>query len=189
MPFSDPQKAKEYNQRPDVKERKRLLMIEYNHRPEVIKNKSLWHKLNKWKRDLKRKDENFKQNNRDYAMRPENKIKRQIRQQTQEYKLWMKKYRENNPEKLLEWGKKHAKKHGAIFKMPYRIYKFALQQWSRSVRRRDNNTCWVCGSKENIEANHILPKKDYPELSLDVDNGITLCDKDHNWYHGMVGWK
>lgn len=40
-----------------------------------------------------------------------------------------------------------------------------------------NNCCAVCGNTKNLEVHHIKPFKDFPELELDKNNLITLCEK------------
>lgn len=58
--------------------------------------------------------------------------------------------------------------------------------WRLSVFTRDNFTCLECGSKASgtLNAHHILPKRDHPELIFDISNGITLCKTCHNkTYH------
>lgn len=59
------------------------------------------------------------------------------------------------------------------------------KQWQKTVFERDKNTCQLCG-KINcpIAAHHIYMKAKYPDKVLDVDNGITLCDKCH---HRTIG--
>jgi hypothetical protein len=48
--------------------------------------------------------------------------------------------------------------------------------WRTAVFERDNFTCEKCGKRGGeIEAHHIKSYKKYPELRLDVDNGMTLC--------------
>lgn len=55
--------------------------------------------------------------------------------------------------------------------------------WSQKVRQRDNCKCVVCGSKENLQAHHLLEKHYYPQFANNVDNGITLCRKCHRAAH------
>jgi len=39
-----------------------------------------------------------------------------------------------------------------------------------------NPACAVCGSTKNLEAHHIIPYNVSPELELELDNLITLCE-------------
>jgi len=56
----------------------------------------------------------------------------------------------------------------------------AYKSWRMSVFKRDHFTCLWCGIKDNtIEADHIKPQSQYPELIYDVDNGRTLCHECH----------
>jgi 5-methylcytosine-specific restriction endonuclease McrA len=53
--------------------------------------------------------------------------------------------------------------------------------WRTAVFERDNYTCVWCGDNKggNLEADHIKPFCDYPELRLAIDNGRTLCKECH----------
>lgn len=59
------------------------------------------------------------------------------------------------------------------------------REWRRSVFERDKYTCQDCGDKKggNLEAHHIKPYAEYPELRTDVDNGLTLCKSCHAKVH------
>lgn len=59
-----------------------------------------------------------------------------------------------------------------------------LQTWGRKVKERDNYTCQLCGSDEDVHAHHVLSKSIYPDLALSVDNGQTLCLDCHWDVHG-----
>lgn len=55
------------------------------------------------------------------------------------------------------------------------------KQWRYEIWLRDNFKCKIgnpdcCG---RIEAHHILPWKDFPELRYEINNGITLCHFHH----------
>ena len=52
--------------------------------------------------------------------------------------------------------------------------------WREAVLKRDNFTCIWCGSKDNIEVDHIKPFAYYPELRFAIDNGRTLCKTCHS---------
>ncbi len=55
------------------------------------------------------------------------------------------------------------------------------KNWRTQVYKRDRYTCRLCGNNTsgNLQAHHILPKRDYPELIFTVENGITLCKECH----------
>lgn len=53
--------------------------------------------------------------------------------------------------------------------------------------------CMVCGKKEDLEVHHILPFHLHPNLELDQENLITLCENMHGGCHLLFGhcmnWK
>ncbi len=59
------------------------------------------------------------------------------------------------------------------------------KEWRKSVYRRDNFTCQICGEDKSgcLVAHHIKSLKNYPELVCNVNNGITLCQKCHKMIH------
>ena len=61
------------------------------------------------------------------------------------------------------------------------------QQWSKKIRERGNYTCAYCGqyNKSHVEAHHLFPIRDYPELVYDLGNGIVLCQSCHSRYHKL----
>ena len=56
-----------------------------------------------------------------------------------------------------------------------------LKNWSKAVRERDGNRCFVCGSDYHCQAHHICQKKMWSDLKYDLNNGITLCCKHHSF--------
>lgn len=64
---------------------------------------------------------------------------------------------------------------------------FGYKQWSRQVRERDNYTCQICGLQttepNKLHAHHLESYDTYPELRLELSNGITLCNSCHNSFH------
>lgn len=59
--------------------------------------------------------------------------------------------------------------------------------WREQVFARDNYTCRVCSSKEDIEPHHIIPKAMRLDLIFEVSNGMTLCKKCHKELHHLYG--
>jgi len=52
----------------------------------------------------------------------------------------------------------------------------AYAEWRTMVFGRDNFTCRMCAARGvYLEAHHVLPAKDFPDLKLEVSNGATLC--------------
>lgn len=58
---------------------------------------------------------------------------------------------------------------------------FEYKEWRNSVFRRDKYTCVLCSARSSkgnsviLNADHIKPFCDFPELRLCLDNGRTLC--------------
>lgn len=85
-----------------------------------------------------------------------------------------------NPES--QTGKNHWHWRGGVTgerKMHMNSIEYKL--WRKSVFERDKYTCIWCGDKRggNLEADHIKPWIDYPDLRLAIDNGRTLCHLCH----------
>jgi len=60
-------------------------------------------------------------------------------------------------------------------------------EWRDAVFERDNFTCQDCGSSGDailIHAHHIKCWDEYPELRIEISNGITLCSSCHARLHG-----
>lgn len=57
----------------------------------------------------------------------------------------------------------------------------AYIEWRRQVWRRDMYKCKIADNdcKGGIEAHHILPWAQFPELRYQINNGITLCHYHH----------
>lgn len=62
------------------------------------------------------------------------------------------------------------------------------KEWRFSVFKRDDFTCWNCGSRGgHLEAHHIIPFRESEEYRLIRDNGATLCVDCHNEFHTLYG--
>lgn len=57
------------------------------------------------------------------------------------------------------------------------------KQWRGNVLLRDGYKCVICGSEDNLEAHHVKPVAKFPDLALDINNGITLCQRCHYEEH------
>jgi hypothetical protein len=61
--------------------------------------------------------------------------------------------------------------------------------WRTAVYERDNYTCIWCGIKGNkLNADHIKPFAQFPELRFAIDNGRTLCVDCHR-KTDTYGWR
>lgn len=63
--------------------------------------------------------------------------------------------------------------------------------WRKAVFERDGYACVSCNSTVNkLHAHHIKSFDEYPELRVDIDNGLTLCTSCHNKHHhlGSCPW-
>jgi hypothetical protein len=57
--------------------------------------------------------------------------------------------------------------------------------WRNSVYKRDDYTCLNCGVRGgDVQAHHVTPFSESPELRYEVDNGVTLCIRCHQAVHG-----
>ena len=113
------------------------------------------------------------------------KVNRQKRKYYINNKKSFKKYQKEHPEVWLKASIKQLSKLGKYFNLNSNQYMYALQSWSNTIKKLDNRMCKNCDSKDNLNAHHIMPKSEYPELSLDLDNGITLCENCHGKKHGF----
>jgi hypothetical protein len=56
-------------------------------------------------------------------------------------------------------------------------------EWRRAVLERDLYICQNCGDTYKLRVHHIKPYKACPESRIDINNGITLCEKCHKKEH------
>ena len=62
----------------------------------------------------------------------------------------------------------------------YRCTTQEHQEWRHAVLERDHRTCQMCGETDAImQAHHIVPYCDHPEVAYELENGITLCKQCH----------
>lgn len=100
-------------------------------------------------------------------------------------KLRQRVWRENNPDRVLNWSIKSLRKEAKSFNLSVMEYKMALMSWSKTVRKRDK-VCQVCGTDKELQAHHIIHRSKQPELSFNLNNGITLCKNCHYESHNKT---
>lgn len=61
---------------------------------------------------------------------------------------------------------------------------YDYRKWREKVIERDG-ACVQCGSRVKLHAHHIKPFAQFPELRLEINNGITLCETCHRKLHGL----
>ena len=54
------------------------------------------------------------------------------------------------------------------------------KEWAIQVKNRFNNKCAVCGEPKRLNAHHIIPREN-KLFRWDLDNGIALCPKHHQF--------
>ncbi|MEY3429422.1 MAG: hypothetical protein RI930_249 [Pseudomonadota bacterium] len=64
-----------------------------------------------------------------------------------------------------------------------------MKKWRYLVFKRDGFVCQAknCFEKKGLHAHHIKEFAKYPELRLEVSNGLTLCKSCHNKIHSKRG--
>jgi 5-methylcytosine-specific restriction endonuclease McrA len=60
--------------------------------------------------------------------------------------------------------------------------------WTRGVLARDSYMCQSCGRiGGTLNAHHLYSYRHFPDLRLDQNNGITVCDACHIEFHQWMG--
>lgn len=91
-------------------------------------------------------------------------------------------WKKNNGERMKGRGNWRWIEDRSKIKIGERFMNDPLQKgWRKAVKNRDG---WKCRIADNncagrLEAHHILPWKDFPELRHEINNGITLCHAHH----------
>tara|TARA_Y100000310_G_C20081259_1_gene533945 strand:+ start:120 stop:500 length:381 start_codon:yes stop_codon:yes gene_type:complete len=99
----------------------------------------------------------------------------------------------SRPDMAKRWmGEKNPNWKGGISKENrYRHYYDAkYKKWRMAVFTRDNFTCQFCGIRGvYLTVHHIKSWAHYPELRLNINNGITLCEECHKLTDNYKGRK
>jgi nucleoside-diphosphate-sugar epimerase len=82
------------------------------------------------------------------------------------------------------WFKKGSKSHNKKPNPQEHEHKKIRQssrykKWRESVLAKEGSFCKFCGSKEDINVDHIRPFASFPSLRFNVDNGRVLCEECH----------
>ena len=172
---NNPEKLKEYDHRNYYKNREQKLQYKrdyYQKHKEEINTKN---KIN-YEKNKDKYNEKHKQTNREYYQRNKTKIIERTS-----------KYQKDNPEVSLKSHKKHLEKCGNwYYKRDHQSYMSALVSWTKVIRKRDDNDCQICGEDAKF-VHHILFKAKIPKLSLNENNGISLCKIHHDEIHRLNG--
>lgn len=92
-------------------------------------------------------------------------------------------------EKGIAKGEKNHSWKGGLSNPKIQIWNTTeYKLWRTSVFIRDNFTCKGCGIHSEkglgktvqLEAHHILPRRDFAHLTFDISNGVTLCKSCHD---------
>ena len=136
--------------------------------PEVIESEII-------RRLTPRRIENQKKNFKKRYIENRDDIRLKVKEYYQQNKNEIRKYKIRKFEEL---EPKPAKSFNA--------WKWQLESWSLAVRTRDGGICNRCRGTA-AHAHHIKPKKTHPELSLDINNGESLCEECHWEEHRING--
>ena len=173
-------KQREYYKKPENKKKKAIVNSRHykkNRDTLLPKMRERYHNLTPEQIESERlrgKQRTANGEHKDYHAR--NRIKRNA--ESKQYNLdnptyhseWVK----ANPIKRLRSEQRYDKKHSKFYN------KMQLKSWGDFIKYLFPR-CINCGITKQLEAHHILPRAQFPELALAPDNGVTLCNKCHNW--------
>jgi len=57
------------------------------------------------------------------------------------------------------------------------------RMFKKTILKRDNYTCVICGSKKNPQVHHIYDASTYPKYRYKEEYCVTLCKDCHIQYH------
>ncbi len=171
-------------------ENKRRLDKKYqkSHKEEIKKQKHEYYLKNQ--EEIKNRVNNYRQEHLEEIKEKKKKYREEHKEEILEKKRI---YRLENKDKVREGKKRHRlaypemklasdirylTKLGFPNKLSPFAYRHALTAWSKTVKKLGHGLCLVCDNPATI-SHHIIHKAKYPGLSLNVNNGIPLCDPCH----------
>ena len=66
----------------------------------------------------------------------------------------------------------------------WRVYR----SYKKAVKRRNHNKCVKCDSFRDLQLHHIKNYAEFPELRLDLNNSVPLCESCHTTFHYLYGY-
>ncbi len=197
--------VKEYQSRPEVKERikqyrednrdRRLeYEREYNAKPENKETRRAWEHM---RRELGIKSptqepEYIAIKNKEYrkSHREEHNAdnRRSYQNCRESVDAKNKRWKENNPQGWrriqLKSQIKYLKSLEPFLNKEYNHIPYLYKVWGDEVKQYDHGICAITDCFEtDVQAHHIFQKRFYPKLSLNTNNGISLCIVHHNEAH------
>ena len=109
-----------------------------------------------------------------------------MKQIYQKKKSYFRSYQKAHPEVHFRSLQKRLKALGELFHLSKKEYNVALFDWARIIKKRDDNRCQICKQTSKLHAHHIFQKSIHPKLSLNINNGITLCQRCHIEQHNSI---
>ena len=91
--------------------------------------------------------------------------------------------KENHP----GWNKELTNEERLLNKFGRSTQCPGIGKWKKEVKERDNYICQCCGDINNLIVHHKDSFRDFKELRLDINNGITLCIVCHKQFHHIYG--
>lgn len=84
----------------------------------------------------------------------------------------------------IDYQRDHSRSYKYVDKATETRRSTEYKEWRKAVYERDDYTCQACGEKGGkLNAHHIKQFAYFPNERLNVDNGITLCEKCHHAVH------
>jgi len=167
--------AREYKQRPEVKQQRREYDQEYTQRPEVRAHRREWENQNNQRPEVKARV-------RAYMQRPDvsERVKERERQRwandpkLREYKrdYLRKRYRENTEHKRKQIAHSMRALHARRARKQQQGGSYTAQEW-RDLCAKYDHRCLCCGERKRLTIDHVLP------IALggsnSIDNIQPLC--------------
>jgi len=66
-----------------------------------------------------------------------------------------------------------------IIRMPIKEKPLTLTKWRERCLERDKHQCIYCNDKNKLEVHHLTPRSIFPELKVNLLNGVTVCKLHH----------